>query len=249
MLKRLLLGALFVVGCKPAPQADVVYVAAAADLRDAFGELATVFEQQHATKVVTTFGSSGLLAKQIQQGAPFDVYAAANRKFVDDVVKSHSCDASTIAEYGRGRLVLWSVDPVTGVDDPSIQKLAIANPEHAPYGQAAKEALTTLGHWDALQTRLVYGENVRQTLQFAETGNVDAAIVALSLVVHHKTQTWTIIDERTHRPLDQTLIVCNGGTNRAGGTRFASFVNSPKGREVMRRYGFLLPNEQTIQSP
>jgi molybdate transport system substrate-binding protein len=240
---------LLVAGCKASPSEDVVRVAAAANLRDAFEELGTLYESTHKSRVSFSFGSSGILAQQIQQGAPFDVFAAANRDYAEEVAKTLVCDASTMASYGQGRLVLWSKTGITDLNDPRIQKLAIANPDHAPYGRAARETLKSSGLWEQIQPRLVFAENIRQTLQFAETGNADAAIVALSLVIHDKTHAWTLIKEDTHKPLDQALIVCNGGTNRTKGQEFALFVNSPPGREIMRRYGFLLPGERTIQTP
>jgi molybdate transport system substrate-binding protein len=114
--------------------------------------------------------------------------------------------------------------------------IAIANPETAPYGLAAKQALTTAGLWEKVAKHLAYGENVRQTLQLAETGNADVAIVAQSLATP-STGTWFIVDEKLHAPLEQALVVCTRGGNRPGAEAFARFVTSPKGVEILRRYG------------
>ena len=124
--------------------------------------------------------------------------------------------------------------------------MAIANPEHAPYGQAAREALQSVGVWEQVSPKLVFGENVRQTLQYAETGNVDAAIVALSLSINSKGR-WVLISEKLHKPLNQALGVIRGTRHEAEAFRFASFVNSPQGRPIMRKYGFILPGEEPVK--
>jgi molybdate transport system substrate-binding protein len=227
-----------------------VRVAAAADLADAFSELGAAFEARTGRGVTFSFGSTGLLAKQIREGAPFDLFAAANVSFVDEVVAAGACDEATKASYARGRIALWSrrgavtaPDDLGELADERFTRIAIANPEHAPYGQAAMEAMQDVGIWSAIEPRLVYGENVRQTLQFAQTGNAEAAVVALALVVNDRENPWTQVDERHHRPLEQALVVCTGGRDREGGRAFAAFVGSGEGRAVMRRYGFLLPGE------
>lgn len=228
-----------------------IKVAAAADLAFAFDEVGKAFTKKTGQEVTFSFGSTGQLAKQIAEGAPFDVFAAANVSFVDDVVKAGACDETTKALYARGRIVIWGkaggpvTDKTTLADlaDPKFVKVAIANPEHAPYGRAAKEALTTAGQWDAVQAKLVYGENIKQTMQFAQTGNAEAAIVALSLAIVEKDGAYALVDAAQHKPLDQALVVCKGGANAAGGKAFAAFVGSPEGREIMKKYGFLLPGE------
>jgi molybdate transport system substrate-binding protein len=252
----LLLAATFA-GCKrevaAGASAAPIVVAAAADLTDAFGELGRVFEQETGRKVTFSFGSTGLLAKQLSEGAPYDVFAAANTSFVDDVVAAGACDGASKAPYGRGRLVVWTrqggvVAPRTleELTSPRFQRIAIANPEHAPYGKAAREALQHAGLWASLAPRLVLGENVRQTLQFAESGNADAAIIALALVAGDTDNPRLAIDETWHRPIEQTLVVCTRGQNRVGGGAFAAFVNSAAGRALMRQYGFLLPGETAL---
>jgi molybdate transport system substrate-binding protein len=225
-------------------------IAAAADLALAFGEIKTDFERKTGKRVEISFGSTGLLAKQIAEGAPFDVFAAANVSFVDDVVRAGACDASTKALYARGRIVVWTNDAsalpkdLSGLTDPRYAKIAIANPEHAPYGRAAEQALTKAGIWEPLRPRMVHGENVQQTQVYARTGNADAAIIALSLAVVSD-GAYLPIDASLHEPLDQALVVCHGGIrakmNEAHS--FVGYVGSPAGRTVMRKYGFLLPAE------
>lgn len=233
----------------PLDQAPIL-VAAASDLSPAFEELAQAFEAKTHQKVSFAFGSTGLLAKQVGEGAPFDLFAAANVSFVTELVKAGACDGATQAPYARGRIVIWTkeglVRPAASLADlvdPRFRRIAIANPEHAPYGKAAKEALEKQGIWRAIERRIVYGENVRQALQFAQSGNAEAAIVAQSLVVGSSDGTMLLVDDALHAPIDQALVACNHGQNKAGATAFANFVNSAEGREVMRRYGFALPGE------
>ncbi len=226
-------------------------VAAASDLSIAFPELGAAFEKQHGRKVEFNFGSSGLIAKQIREGAPFDVYAAANVQYVDDVVKAGSCLGDTKKMYARGRIVLWAKDQehlpqkIEDLADPKYAKVAIANPDHAPYGKAAKQALEKTGAWKTTEPRIVYGENVQQTIMFARSGNAEAAIVGLSVAITTPGK-YVEIDPSLYEPLDQAMVVCKGGPS--GGKpnearAFVDFVGSEAGRAIMRRYGFLLPGE------
>ncbi|MGQ0505256.1 MAG: molybdate ABC transporter substrate-binding protein [Myxococcaceae bacterium] len=251
--------ALLLAGCKPsaAPSSEAkvetksLKVAAASDLAFAFKEVGAAFEKKTGHKVEFSFGSTGQMAKQLREGAPFDVFAAANASFVDDVVKAGGCDGETKSMYARGRIVVWTKNgdaaaPATLKDltDARFVKIAIANPEHAPYGMAAKQAMESAGLWDALQPKLVFGENIQQTLQFAQTGNAEAAFAALSLALVAEGGTYLLVDETLHKPIDQAMVVCKGG---AVGKQFTAFVGSVEGREMMKRYGFLLPGEQMVR--
>jgi molybdate transport system substrate-binding protein len=247
-----LLGALLLPACpRGAPEPPPVRVAAAADLMLAFEELGRVFEERTGKAVSFSFGSTGLLAKQLQEGAPFDLFAAASASFVQQVVAAGACDGSTALLYARGRLAMWAragglVPPssLAGLEDGAFTRVAIANPEHAPYGQAAREALLSAGLWDAVRPRLVYGENVRQALQLAETGNTEVALTALALVRHDRDNPWVPLDESAHEPIEQVLIACHHGEDAAGGRAFAELVESPVGQEVLLRRGFAVPGEQ-----
>ena len=232
-------------------------VAAASDLAFAFKDVGAAFEQATGTPVTFSFGSTGLLARQIAEGAPFDVFAAANVDYADEVVKQGVCFADSKAIYGRGRIALWSRKgapapaKLDDLRDPKYVKIAIANPEHAPYGKAVKQALIKAGLWDAIQGRLVYGENIQQTLQFAQSGNADVALVSLSLALVTEGG-FTTLDAALHEPLDQALVVCKGAGGKSAhepaARRFAAFVNSDAGRVIMKRYGFLLPGESDAQA-
>jgi molybdate transport system substrate-binding protein len=251
-----LLGALLLGACKASPPAAgaPLHVAAAADLSEAFPAIGAAFERSTGRKVTFTFGATGLLAKQVEQGAPFDVFAAANLSFVDDVVAAGACEADTKAIYAEGKIVLWSkadagltVASLADLARPEIVHVAIANPDHAPYGKAAKQALVKSGVWDAIAKKIVYGENVQQTLQFAQSGNAEVAIIALSLATVSGGHA-TPIDPSLHEPLNQALVVCHGAPESKGSLepdarKFAAFVVSEEGRGIMRKYGFTLHGE------
>jgi molybdate transport system substrate-binding protein len=232
-------------------------VAAAADLALAFKDVGAAWEKKTGDKVVFSFGSTGLLEKQIAQGAPFDLFAAANVSFADDAIKAGACAAESKTLYARGRIVLWwrkdaafaAPTSLADLTDKRFVKVAIANPAHAPYGKAAMEALEKLGLVAAVKPKLVYGENVQQTLQFAQSGNAEVAIVALSLGVVSDGK-YLLVDDKLHQPIDQALVACGKDPGRLGRARaFASFVNSADGRAIMRRYGFLLPGETSAPAP
>jgi molybdate transport system substrate-binding protein len=227
-----------------------VQVAAAADLSVAFDEMGKLFQARTGQKVTFSFGASGALAKQLSQGAPFDLLAAANASFVDAAVKAGACDGGTKALYARGRLVVWSkpsgfvAHTLADLRDPAILHIAIANPEHAPYGKAAREALTSAGLWSELEPKIVHAENVRQALQFAQTGNADAAIVALSLVAQDRTGNILPIAPALHTAIEQTLVVCRNGKNAGGARAFAKLVESSDGQALLGRHGFGTSAEQ-----
>lgn len=252
---------LALLGCAPiAPPAlpdttvktGELIVAAAADLQFAFTDIAALFAQQTGQKVTLVFGSTGQLAQQIESGAPFDLYAAANIAFVDQLAAKNLVIPETVALYARGRIVL-AVNKESGrtavaLDDlrnPEIRHIAIANPEHAPYGTAAQEALQTAGIWEEIEEKLVFGENVRQTLQYIQTGDAEVGIVALSVAAVPEI-TWTLLDDALHNPLDQALAVVTSSLHPELAREFALFVNGETGRPIMRQYGFVLPGEDPV---
>ena len=248
------LGLVVLAGCRRTPPGEPpLRVAAAADLAFAFEEAGRAFERKTSLRPVLVFGSTGLLAKQIAEGAPFDVFAAASVSYVEDVVRAGQCDGATRSLYARGRIVLWGRGP--GLVPRSLAelasgtgKIALANPEHAPYGKAAREALERSGVWEAVRSRVVYGENVQQAMRYAETGDADVAFIALSLAVANPHGERLDVDQSLHAPIDQALVVCFRGKNAERGREFSAFVSSAEGRAIMRRYGFLLPGEVLAQA-
>lgn len=228
-------------------------ISAAADLTPAFQEIGRLFEQSNGTKVIFNFGSTGQLAQQIEQGAPVDLFAAANVSFIEGLEQKNLIIPDTKTLYAQGRITLWTradntlrLEQVADLARPEFRKVAIANPEHAPYGLAAREALQAAGVWETVSPKLVYGENISQTLQYAESGNVDAAVVALSLSTQSKGR-WVLIPAEMHKPLNQALAVIKGTQHEPEARRFAAFVNSAEGRAVMRKYGFVLPGEELVK--
>ena len=237
------------------PSQAEITVAAAADLQFAFSDIAALFEEQAGHKVTLVFGSTGQLAQQIENGAPYDLFAAANIDFVHQLLEKDLVLEESVALYARGRIVLAAnrqaglrVTNLEDLLDPQIRHIAIPNPEHAPYGAAARQALESAGLWDAVQPKIVYGENVRQALQYIQTGDAEAGIVALS-VADVPEITWTLIDESLHQPLDQALAIVSSSPHPDVAEEFIRFINGEQGRPVMRRYGFVLPGETPIMNP
>jgi len=220
-------------------------VSAASDLQLAFQEIGALYQTRTGTRVVFNFGSSGQLAQQIAQGAPVDLFAAANVAYVDDLEQKGFVVPGTKAVYGRGRLTLWTradspvqVATLTDLLSPQVRRVAIANPEHAPYGMAARHALQRAGVWEQVQPKLVLAENIRQALQYGETGDVEVAIVALSLSIGSSGR-WVIVPQELYPPLDQALAVVRGTRHEAAARALAAFVVGAEGRAVLAKYGFV----------
>lgn len=236
--------------CSSKSTGKTVRVAAASDLAKAFTEVGKEFKARTGITAEFNFGSSGLLAKQIEQGAPYYLFAAANKLFTEQVVATGRCDAASSHMYARGRIVVWTGSgrpaPATLADlaRPEYKRIAIANPEHAPYGVAAKQALEKAGVWAAIADRVILGENVLATMLYAKEGNADAAVVALSLAVVTDGGSFLKIDPSMHAPLEQQLVVCGTGAEADRARQLATFISSKDGREIMTRYGFILPDAQ-----
>jgi len=238
-------------GASDAPPQDQapLLVLAASDLVPAFRELAPIFEDRTGTPVDLVFGSTGNLAAQIRHGAPADLFFAADERFLDDLVARGRIDGETRRLYAVGRLVV--VVPANRPLPRRLEELreeryttvAIANPEHAPYGRAADQVLESVGIRDELQGRLVFGENIAHTLRFVETGNVDAAIVALSLVRDGDGQIrpHLLVDGAHHAPLIQAAGVTTDAPRPEAARAFLTFVTSAEGQALLERYGFEPP--------
>lgn len=232
-----------------APSNAELQVAAASDLRAALEEIAALYEERTGQRVVLTFGSTGQLTQQIENGAPFDVFLAANVAYVERLRQQGLTLAGSERRYARGRLALVAsphlgrtLERLEDLADASIRHVAIANPDHAPYGLAARQALERAGLWAAVAPKLVYGENVQQALQFVQQGSADAGLVALPLV-QRTTLAWVPVDGGLHQPLDQALAVLARAPRADAAQAFAAFVVGPEGQRVLRSYGFEPPGE------
>lgn len=236
---------------------DAPAVAAASDLQFALTEIAAAFHAQTGKEVKLAFGSSGNFARQIQQGAPFEMFFSADEKFVTDL-SAAGLAVDDGALYAIGRIVMvvpngssLKADGTLGdlalaLKDGRLTKFAIANPEHAPYGQRAEEALRHASLWDEIKDRLVLGENVSQAAQFATSGGAEGGIVAYSLALSpevSKLATYALIPDDWHQPLRQRMVLLKGAGETA--RDFYDFVQSPDTRNILKRFGFVLPGDTT----
>jgi molybdate transport system substrate-binding protein len=231
-----------------------ISVAAASDLVYAINEIAGNFEKATGCTVRVSAGSSGNFLSQIENGAPFDIFFSADIEYPKKLESEGLATAGSTYLYAVGKIVLWvrsdsRLDVSRGFEvlrDPSIQKLSIANPQHAPYGRAAEQALRGAGVYDAVKDRLVLGENISQAAQFVESGNAEVGVLALSLVLSpplkDKGRLWNI-PENLYSPIRQGAVVLSGSKNPQGAQQFLAYIKSPAIASLLERYGFTLPRE------
>lgn len=230
---------------------DKITVAAAADLKFAMDEIVKVFDTAHpGDQVDVVYGSSGNFCTQIQQGAPFDLFFSADIDFARKL-KAAGLASSEVTPYAVGRIVLWSATmdaskmTLESLTDPKIAHIAIANPEHAPYGKRAEESLRASGLWDKVQPKLVIGENIAQTAQYVQTGNAQVGIIALSLALSPELAAkggYFLIPTTLHKPLEQGYVITKKGEGNALAKQFSDYINSKPARMILDKYGFTLPN-------
>jgi molybdate transport system substrate-binding protein len=228
-------------------------IAAAADLQYALTEIAQRFQHETHRVVKLSFGSSGNFARQILAGAPFELFLSADEQYVERLAQAGRTE-NRGALYAEGRLVLLVPpgsavkadgelrDLVLAARDGRLKRLAIANPEHAPYGRRAQEVLTHLGVWSELERRLVLGENISQAAQFTLSGSVEAGLVALSLVRSPRLAgrgSYALVPSAWHAPLRQRMVLIKGAGDTA--RQFYSYMMTPATRAILERYGFALP--------
>lgn len=249
-MRRYLLSVMLMFCCCWLQAAEKLTIAAAADLRFALTDIVTQFKQQHPFATVdVVFGASGKLSSQIQHGAPFDIYFAADMQYTQ-VLAQAGLTATSPQVHALGRIVLWSntVDittlQLTDLLQQRYKRIAIAQPEHAPYGLRAKQALQAAGIWPQLQAKIVYGENVAQTAQMVKSGAADIGILALSLslspALNHKP--YVLIDDSLHAPLAQGYVVTTQGGRNPLTNPFIAYLQSSKARDIMLSYGFADPH-------
>jgi molybdate transport system substrate-binding protein len=237
-------------------QGQEIRVAAAADLKFAMDDLAAQYRKQTGNTLEVTYGSSGNFFSQLQNGAPFDLFFSADIEYPRKLEAAGLAEPGTLYEYAVGRIVIWA-PPDSKLDvagqgwnallDASVQKIAIANPEHAPYGRAAVAALRKAGICEQVAAKLVYGENISQAAQFVQSGNAQAGIVAMSLAVSPAMKdgkSWEIPAEM-HPPIEQGAIVLKSAKNKEAARAFLDFVKSDTGRATLTKYGFTFPASAT----
>ena len=234
--------------------AGEVRIAAASDLKFALDEIvALVAEEQPELEVTTTYGSSGTFLSQIVNGAPFDLFLSADLAYPQALVEQGLAAEEDLFPYAVGRLVLWAggdgrLDPgdgLAGLAAPEVRRVAIANPDHAPYGVAAVEALRSAGVLDEVEPKLVFGENVAQAAEFVQSGNADAGIVALSLVRSdplREVGAWVELPLATYPRLDQGGVVLGSARDPGAARAVRDAILSADGAEILSRYGFSLPD-------
>jgi len=235
-------------------------VAAASDLKFALDDLATQYERQTSNKLNITYGSSGNFFSQIRNGAPFDMFFSADIEYPRNLDAAGLADSASLYEYAVGQLVLWAprdsnIDLLgqrwNALLDTKVHKIAIANPDHAPYGRAAVAALHKAGIYEKVATKLVYGENISQTAQFAQSGNAQVGIVAMSLALSPAMKDgkrWDIPTD-THEPIRQAVVILAGAKNKQSARAFLDFVQSGAGRATLAKYGFKVPRSDLKVSP
>ncbi len=253
LFSRILLAIILLLSAGVAAQE--ITVAAAADLTAALPEVVAAYTKQTGQTVKLSFGSSGNLTNQIQNGAPFDIFFSADEIYPAQLIEKGLAEKDTLYRYAVGRLVLWVPNDVS-VDveklglktllDPAVTKISIANPLHAPYGRAAEAALKHFGVYDQIAAKLVLGENVSQTAQFVESGNAQAGLIALSHALapamKDKGHYWTVPLD-AYPTLNQAAVVLSRSKQKDAARKFLDFLRGPEGTSLLKNYGFSLPPE------
>src|SRR6202167_3023767 len=236
-----------------------ITVAAAADLSVALKEIAANYEKQSGVQVKLSFAASGALTQQIQNGAPFDVFFSADMDYPRQLIADGHADGATLYRYAVGRLVLWvpKDSPLDvehkGMDvllDPSVKKISIGNPAHAPYGRASAAVLRHYGLYEKVSDRLVLGENISAAAQFAESGNAQVGFVALAHAITPSMQgkgKYWVVPAEAYPMLDQGVVLISHAAHRQDAEAFLEFVKSAEATAVLRRYGFSLPDQKDEQ--
>ncbi len=250
-IPAILLVLLFFLGAHKA-HAQSLRIAAASDLQFALADLATQYEKQSGAKLAITYGSSGNFFAQIQNGAPFDLFFSADIAYPQKLIEAGFAEPDSRYTYAFGRVVLWlppesplmpAILQWNTLLDAHIQKIAIANPEHAPYGRAAVAALQKAGLYEQLKSKLVYGENISQAAQFVLSGSAQAGILAFSLATAPamKSGKYWEIPRDLYPPLEQAVVLLKSSPNKPAARSFVSYLQTESARATLAGYGFTLP--------
>jgi molybdate transport system substrate-binding protein len=218
-------------------------IAVAANFTEAAKEIGEAFEQETGHTAVFSFGSTGQLYAQITQGAPFEVFLAADQERPQKTLYEGYAVPGSLFTYAVGRIALYSADETLGTGETTLRtggfrKLAIANPVTAPYGAAAVETMKALGVYDALETKIVQGSNIAQTYQFVATGNAELGFVALSQIASHGDGSRWLVPQALYAPIAQDAVLLKTGEGADAAEAFVSFLQSQKARAIIERYGY-----------
>ncbi len=231
-------------GCGGQSKNGPLLISAAANLQPVLTALTPALQEAVGMDVVFNYGSSGRLAQQIEQGAPVDLFLSANEDYVEELLPAGLLDANSITPFASGCLVIWTRDDHLLLESfqdltrPEIQRIAMPNPDHAPYGAAARQALQATGLWEAVQPKLVFGENVTQSYQFAQAGDVEAAFVSASQVISEKGH-WIAAPPGLYPPLEQTAAVAARSLRPNAAQTVVQFLLSPAAQGLLRQFGYL----------
>jgi molybdate transport system substrate-binding protein len=230
---------------EPAVQRKLT-IAAAANLVDVFKDIGGAFQKKSGTEVVFVYGSTAQLAQQIDNGAPFDLFAAADTEHIDQLVARGKLVGSSRAVYASGQLALWipggdgaGVLSLKDLAMPVVRYVSIAQPELAPYGRASVEALKNSNLWDPVKAKVIYANNINQAKQMADSGNADAAFTAYSLVIGARGIVLKV-DPKLYTPIDQAVAIVASSSKPQLAGEFRAFLLGPEGREILTKYGYLL---------
>ena len=241
---------------KPSLQAQEITIAAAADLQFVMQDIAARFQKETGKSVKLIYGSSGNFFQQIQNGAPFDMFFSANLDYPRKLESAGLTEPGTFYQYAIGKIVIWvpndsKVDVSSGLQsllNPAIKKIAIANPQHAPYGQAAVAAMKKENVYDKVADKFVLGENISQTASFVLSRSADAGIVALSLALSPNMKDkgrYAEIPIADYPPIEQACVILKSSLQKGTAKAFLSFIKTPTVAQLFRAYGFAVPNGST----
>lgn len=235
--------------------AQSITVAAAADLQFAMQDVAAQFQKQTGKEVKLIYGSSGNFFQQLQNGAPFDMFFSANLDYPKKLESAGLTEPGSYYEYAKGKIVLWvprdsPLDISSGLQslvNPSIKKIAVANPQHAPYGQAAVAAMQKEGIYDKVKDKFVLGENISQTASFVMSGSADVGVVALSLAISPNMKDkgrYFEVPAGDYPPIQQACVIVSSSKNKDTAKQFLAFIKTTVAADTMKRYGFDVQSTQ-----
>jgi molybdate transport system substrate-binding protein len=233
--------------------AQEITLAAAADLQSAMQDITARFQHETGKPVKVIYGSSGNFFQQIQNGAPFDLFFSANLDYPKKLESAGLIEAGSYYRYARGKIVIWvrkdskiDLSPrLTALLDASVKKIAVANPQHAPYGQAAVAAMQKKGVYEKVKNKFVLGENISQAASFVLSGSADVAVVALSLALSPKMKDngrYAEIPADEYPPIEQACVILSSSKNKDTARQFLSYIKSPAVADLLVGYGFDVPN-------